>query len=77
MSWYKKSDENKVRIHLSKEISGWLSRQPESGMGYQRVDFVFSDDSSLLDVIVLNGEETEFPETFKDKKIKRIQMHRG
>ncbi len=76
MNWYKKSDEDKIGLCLPKEISGWLSRQPESGMGYQRVDLVFSDGSSLLDAIVLNGEELQLPDSFKGKRIKSIQMHR-
>ena len=50
-----------MRIKLERRFVERLIDQPESGMGYQRVDLRLSDGRELKDVVVFNGEEAEVP----------------
>ena len=37
-------------------------RQPESGMGYQRVDVRLTNNREIKDAVVFNAEEIELPD---------------
>lgn len=58
-----------VRLHLPQEWVDYLTRMPESGMGYQRVDVVLDDGTELKDCLVFNAEEIEIPEPHAEKRI--------
>ena len=58
----------------SKETSSLL-RQPESGMGYQRVDITMADGRELKDAVVLNAELLEVPAEFVEAIIADIRLH--
>ena len=64
-----------MRIALEKKWTDLLTRLPESGMGYQRVDLHFSDGSWARDVLVFNAEEAEVPEGFAKLPITEITLH--
>lgn len=65
-----------MKITLSKKWANHLVRLPESGMGYQRVDVMFSDGSIQRDCIALNAETIELPESYADKNISDIRLHK-
>ena len=46
----------KKRIKLKREHTQYLSKLPESGMGYQVVDITLKDGRKLKDKIVLNSQ---------------------
>lgn len=65
-----------MRVVLEKKWSERLVRQPESGMGYQRVDIRFAGDRTALDVMVFNAEEAELPEEFARLRITDIVLRK-
>jgi hypothetical protein len=65
-----------VQVKLPEPWSKFLLTQPESGMGYQRVDVRLEGDRELQDVVVLNAEMIELPEECVGSKICDIQLHR-
>ena len=64
-----------MRIKLERRFVERLIDQPESGMGYQRVDLRLSDGRELKDVVVFNGEEAEVPDEFANAKIADVRLH--
>ena len=65
-----------MTIKLDKKWVEYLSRQPETGMGYQKVDIRLKDNRVLTNVLVLNAEELELPEGLSGTEIKEIHLHR-
>lgn len=66
-----------MRIRLPERWINFLISQPESGMGYQRVDVTFDDGSESKDCLVFNSEEIELPADLGHKSIAEIRMHLG
>ena len=64
-----------MRIKLERRFVERLIDQPESGMGYQRVDLRLADGRELKDVLVFNAEEADVPEEFADAKIADVRLH--
>lgn len=64
-----------MRIRLERRFVDRLLEQPESGMGYQRVDIRLSDGRELKDVVVFNSEEAEVPDEFADAQIADVRLH--
>jgi len=64
----------KIKVLLPEKWVEYLVQQPESGMGYQRVDVVFDDGTKLEDCMVLNAEQIELPESHADKKIENMSL---
>lgn len=63
-----------VRLHLPQKWVDYLTRMPESGMGYQRVDVVLDDGTQLKDCIVFNTEEIEVPDPHAEKRIEELEV---
>ena len=63
-------------VHLPNCWIEQLTRLPESGMGYQRVNIVLKKGRVLRDVIVLNAEEAQTPEPFDASDILDVQLAR-
>jgi len=63
-----------VRVPLPDKWVQYLIRQPESGMGYQRVDVLLEDGTKLEDCIVFNAEQIELPDTHARKSIKDMTL---
>ena len=66
-----------MRVRLEQKWIDLLTRLPESGMGYQRVDVRFSDQRVIRDVRVFNAEQVELPEDMAQVPIKDIEFHRS
>jgi hypothetical protein len=66
-----------MRLTLDRRFVEQLMDQPESGMGYHRVDIRFTDGRELKNVIVLNSEEADVPDEFITAKIAEIRPHGG
>jgi hypothetical protein len=64
------------RIPLAKKWREYLMRQPESGMGYHRVDVFFEDGTTAEDCVVFNSEEIELPDKYIGKDIMKIKLYR-
>ena len=64
-----------MRIKLEPRFVERLIDQPESGMGYQRVDLRLADGRELKDVLVFNAEDAEVPDEFADAKIADVRPH--
>ena len=61
-------------IHLP---SVWIDRLvslPETGMGYQKVDFLLKDGGSIDGITVLNAEECSVPESFDPSAIVDVRL---
>lgn len=65
-----------VHVKLPESWSAFLLTQPESGMGYQRVDVRLEGDRELRDVVVLNAEIIELPEDCARSQICDLRLHR-
>ena len=63
-------------IHLDDIWSTRLSELPESGMGYQRVDFVLKNHRVVKDVMVFNAEDCESSEPFEPADILDVKIHK-
>jgi hypothetical protein len=63
-----------VRVQLPNKWVKYLVHQPESGMGYQRVDVVLEDGTTLVDCFVFNADEIEIPDTHASKRIKEMHL---
>jgi len=63
-----------VRVQLPNKWVEYLIHQPESGMGYQRVDVVLEDGTTLVDCLVFNADEIEIPDVHARKKIKEVRL---
>ena len=64
-----------MRIKLEPRFVNRLLEQPESGIGYQRVDIRLVDGRELKDVVVFNAEEAEVPDEFAHAKIADVRLH--
>jgi len=64
-----------MRIKLERRFVERLIDQPESGMGYQRVDLRLVDGRELKDVLVFNAEEADVPDEFANVKIADVRLH--
>ena len=64
-----------VTTKLPEPWSTFLLTQPESGMGYQRVDVWLEGDRELRDVVVLNAETIELPEECAGAAIRELRLH--
>lgn len=65
-----------VTVKLDKKWVDYLIRQPESGMGYQKVDVRLRDKRVLTSVLVFNAEDLELPEECVGVDIEEIQLHK-
>lgn len=63
-----------VRLHLPREWVDYLLQQPETGMGYQRVDVLLEDGTELEDCTVFNAEEIEVPDSHANKRIEELEL---
>lgn len=63
-----------VRLQLPEKWVEYLTRQPESGMGYQRVNVVFEDGVTVEDCVVFNAEEIEVPDAFAGRRIEGLAV---
>jgi hypothetical protein len=66
-----------VRIKLSQRWIDLLLKEPESGMGYQRVDVRFADGRRVENVVVLNAEQLDVPDAFRGAEVQELRIHRG
>lgn len=66
-----------VRLQLPRRWVDYLIHQPESGMGYQRVDVLLEDGTELKDCTVFNAEEIEIPEPHANKRIEGLKLLEG
>ena len=64
-----------MTIRLPEKWSRFLLGQPESGMGYQRVDVRLADNREITNTIVFNGEQIELPDDCDQYEIEEIRMH--
>ena len=64
-----------MTIRLPEKWVRYLVRQPESGMGYQRVDVRLANDRRIEDVRVFNAEEIELPDDCAHSEIKELRLH--
>jgi hypothetical protein len=64
-------------VRLNEFWSQRLAGLPESGMGFQRVDFTLRDNRIIRNVMVFNAEECQTDEEFGVADILNVQIHRG
>jgi hypothetical protein len=64
-----------MTIRLPEKWARFLLRQPESGMGYQRVDVRLTNNRKIKDVVVFNAEEIELPDDCAQCEIEEIRIH--
>ena len=64
-----------VTTKLPEPWTHFLLTQPESGMGYQRVDVLLEGNRELRDVLVLNAETIELPEEWVGPAIRELRLH--
>ena len=64
-------------IKLAKKWVDYLIRQPESGMGFQKVDVRLKGNRVVRDVPVFNAEEIDLPEDCASSPIEELQLHKG
>jgi hypothetical protein len=65
-----------MTIRLPEKWTRFLVHQPESGMGYQRVDVRLANNREIKDAVVFNAEEIELPDDCAQSEIEDIQLHR-
>lgn len=66
-----------MTIKLDQRWVTYLTTQPESGMGYQKVDLRLKDKRVLKNVLVFNAEEIELPEDCAAVEIQELHLNRG
>lgn len=64
-----------MKKKLSTEWTKRLLAMPESGMGYQRVDIVFTDGTTLSGAIVVNASLVDLPDSVAGKGIRDIRLN--
>lgn len=64
-----------MTIRLPEKWARFLLGQPESGMGYQRVDVHLANNRKITDVVVFNAEEIELPDDCDQCEIEEIRIH--
>lgn len=71
--------EEETYMKLPEKWIKYLIKQPEEGMGYQRVDVTFDDGTELIDCFVFNCEEIGIrcgsSQIDPKKKIKTLKIH--
>ena len=66
-----------MNVKLSKKWVDYLVHQPESGMGFQRVDVRLEGNRVLRNVPVFNAEEIDLPEDCAETTIEKLELHKG
>jgi hypothetical protein len=64
-----------MTVRIPEQWTHFLLRQPESGMGYQRVDVRLANNRQINNVIVLNAQEIELPNDCDACEIAEIRIH--
>jgi hypothetical protein len=64
-------------FELPQEWIDHLVALPESGMGYQVVDVIFTDGSSIESCVVSNAQYLDIPSSYHTKAISNIKIHEG
>lgn len=64
-----------MTIKLDQRWVKYLVTQPETGMGYQKVDVRLKDKRVLKNVVVFNAEEIELPEDCVTTEIEELHLH--
>ncbi|MBU2567627.1 MAG: hypothetical protein KJ967_02475 [Elusimicrobia bacterium] len=59
-------------IKLTAELAERLLSQPETGMGYQKVNIILKNGDVIRDTIVYNAGNLELPEKFSEVKVSSI-----
>ena len=65
-----------MTVKLERKWVDYLVRQPESGMGFQKVDVRLKGNRVLNDVLVFNAEEIDLPADCADTAIEELQLHK-
>ncbi|MGE3344149.1 MAG: hypothetical protein AB7L71_12020 [Vicinamibacterales bacterium] len=66
-----------MRIKLAQQWIDLLLKEPESGMGYQRVDVRFADGRHLENVMVFNAGDLDVPDTFAGAEVQELRVRRS
>jgi hypothetical protein len=66
-----------MTVKLAKKWVDYLIRQPESGMGFQKVDVRLKGNRVLHDVPVFNAEEIDLPEDCIGAAIEELRLCNG
>ena len=61
-------------ILLNEFWSERLATMPETGMGYQKVNFILKDNRVVKNVIVLNAEECQTNDDFDPSDIVEVEL---
>lgn len=64
-----------MTVKLEKKWTDYLVDQPESGMGYQKVDIWLKDNRVLKNVLVFNAQEIDLPDELATVEIAEIRLH--
>ena len=64
-----------MRIKLDSRWTKRLLLEPESGMGYQRVDVRFADGRELKNALVFNAEDLDVPDDLAGVEIRELRLH--
>jgi hypothetical protein len=64
-----------MRIKLGQRWIDLLRKEPESGMGYQRVDVRFADGRQLENATVFNAEYLDVPDALAGAEVEQLKMH--
>jgi hypothetical protein len=65
-----------MTIRLPEKWTRFLIGQPESGMGYQRIDVRLANNREIKDAVVFNAQEIELPDDCAQSEIEDIQLQR-
>ena len=65
-----------MTIRVPEKWTRLFVRQPESGMGNQRVGVRLANNREIRDAVVFNAEEIELPDDCAHSEIEDIQLHR-
>jgi len=65
-----------MTIKLEKKWVDYLIRQPESGMGFQKVDVRLKGNRVLQDVPVFNAEQIDLPQDCAESAIEELRLHK-
>ncbi len=66
-----------MRIKLAQRWIDLLLKEPESGMGYQRVDVRFADGRHVENAMVFNAEDLDVPDGFAGAEVQELKPHRN
>jgi hypothetical protein len=64
-------------VVLPEKFIEQLAETPENGMGYQRVDITFTDETTAKDVIILSCQAAQMPDEHIGKQIQSITWVSG